>query len=357
VATDAFPVRLVCPRCRVPGSDGRLVVSLLEELETGRDGADLCPRCRTRYPRVDGIRCVPPDLPAFLAAQGAELAGAGRRFAPGEAAERCAGVETLDPAGDAFREACLVAQHALAHFPPRAGPLADELAANGALPATLAAWVGRHVRPVPGAAPCLLDAGCGPGAFLHAAAPLFPDGAVGLDLRVSSLRLARRLADHGEATAPFRVEGRRVVPLRIAVPAEGRAPAGRIHLVQGDLLDPPFGAGSFAAVAAISILDAVSDPVVALGQLDALLAPGGLLLVGAPWSWDARVTPATAWWSGPDGTAGEVLRALLAGRHPALPHLGYELLEEADRAPWAIPGHGRLVHRYALELLLARRRA
>lgn len=352
----AFPVPLVCPRCRVPGADGRLVVSRL----VGTDGPggphDLCPRCGTRFPRVVGVRCVPPDLPAFLEAQAADLPPGGPSFAPEEAEVLCRRVAEVEPGSAAFREATFLAPHALAHFPASAGPLEPELSGNARTISTLASWLVRHETPGGAAAPSLLEAGCGPGGFLHAAAPRLPGGAVGLDLRLGVLRLARRLADRGEAAVAFRAEGRRVEPIRVDVPPALRAPAERIHLVQGDLLDPPFEAGSFPAVAALSLLDTVPDPVVALGQLDALLAPGGLLLLASPWSWEAHVTPPEAWWSGPGATAGETLRALLAGRHPALPHLGYAVLEEADGLPWSLPGHGRLVHRFRLEAVLARKR-
>lgn len=355
MSTETFPARLVCPRCRVPGPDGRLVVSLLEV--DGSSGAprDLCPRCGTAYPRVDGVRCVPPDLPAFLAAQAAALPPAGPTFAAEEGEALCCRLEALDPADDSFREALFAGQHALAHVPGSAGALAEELLGNAGLFATAKEWIEKHARPASAPAGCLLEAGCGPGGLLAAVAPLFPAGALGLDLRVGVLRLARRLADRGEAVVPFRVEGSRFAPVSLVVPAEARARAGTVHLLQGDLLSPPLEAEAFPAVVAISLLDAVADPIAALGQLDALLAPGGLLLVGAPWSWDARVTPPGAWWSRPGATAGALLRAALAGRHPALPHLSYALLEEVERVAWAIPGHARLVHRYVLELLLARK--
>jgi len=351
----AFPVPLVCPRCRVPGADGRLVVSRLVEEDGPRSACGLCPRCGTRYPRVDGVRCVPPDLPAFLAAQAADLPPGGPSFAPEEAEALRERITALEPGSAAFREATFPAPYALAHFPDAAGPLGDELPGNLGTIATLASWLARHAAPAGVAAPCLLEAGCGPGAFLHAAAPLFPAGVVGLDLRLGVLRLARRLADRGEAVVAFRTEGRRVEPLRVSLPSSSRAPAESVHLVQGDVLAPPFEAESFPAVAALSLLDTVPDPVVALGQLDALLVPGGLLLLASPWSWEAHVTPPAAWWSGPAATAGETLRALLAGRHPSLPHLRYELLEEADGLTWSLPGHVRLVHRFRLEAVLARK--
>lgn len=358
MATDAFPVRLVCPRCRVPGADGRLVVSLLEEdgaAEEGGPGSDLCPRCGTRYPRVDGVRCVPPDLPRFLAAQAAALPPDGPSYAPVEGEPLRRAAEALEPGGDPFREALFLGAHALAHFPIGAGPFEEHLRGNLRTVSALARWLGRHPAPAGAPAGCLLEAGCGPGAFLHAAAPLFPAGALGLDLRAGVLRLARRLADHGEAVVPVRVEGRRFEAARVAVPAASRAGAGGIALVQGDVLAPPFEAGAFPAVAALSLLDTVVDPIVALGQLDALLAPGGLLLLASPWSWDERATPPEEWWSGSSLASGPLLRAALAGRHPALPHLRYEPLEEADGLAWSVPGHARLVHRFALDAVLARK--
>jgi SAM-dependent methyltransferase len=131
--------------------------------------------------------------------------------------------------------------------------------------------------------------------------------------------------------------------------------ASEIHLVQGDVLHPPFEAEAFPAVLALSLLDTVPEPFVAFGQLDALLAPGGLLLVGTPYSWDPRVTDPRGWWSGPAEADPGTLRNLLAGRHPGLPHLRYEVLREERRVPWTVPGHDRLVYRYFLDLVLARK--
>jgi SAM-dependent methyltransferase len=134
-----------------------------------------------------------------------------------------------------------------------------------------------------------------------------------------------------------------------------RVSPGSIHLVQGDVAAPPLEAEVFPAVVALSLLDTVPDPLFALGQLDALLAPGGLLLLGTPYSWDGSVTPPQQWWSAPGHTGAQWVRTTLAGGNPVLPHFRYEMLEEADRVPWAMPGHGRLVYRFFLDLLLARK--
>lgn len=328
---------------------------LVEERAAGAAGSLACPGCVTRYPRVDGVPCVPPDLAAFLAAQAAELPPIGPTYAPGDAEALCRRASRHEPGSAAFREALFAGPYALAHFPPADGPLAGALAGNPETIGTFARWLATHEAPQDAPVRCLLEAGCGPGALLHAVAPHFPEGAFGLDLRIGVLRLARRLADTGRATPALAVEGHRVSPAAVSVPEAARAPAGAIHLVQGDVLDPPFPAESFAAVAALSLLDTIPDPVGALGQLDALLAPGGLLLLATPWSWDARVTPPASWWSTPDASSGAILRAALEGRHPALPHLRYELLEEAEYVPWSLPGHGRLVLRYLLDAVLARK--
>ena len=258
----------------------------------------------------------------------------------------------LDPMGDTFREVSHLALHAMAHFPGGVEHLGSELGCNRMVLETVRDWLQDEGRPQPG---CALEAGCGPGAVLRVAAPLFEQGALGLDLRIGTLRLARRMVESGEAFLPFCAEGRRFEPVRIQAEEAQRPRAGSLHLVEGDVLAPPLEAEAFQAVIAMSLLDSVADPLFALGQLDALLAPGGLLLLGTPYSWDMRVTPPQAWWSASGTSSESTLRQALAGNHPVLPHLRYEILREAPRLAWALPGHGRLVYRFFLHMVLARK--
>jgi SAM-dependent methyltransferase len=121
--------------------------------------------------------------------------------------------------------------------------------------------------------------------------------------------------------------------------------AGAITLVQGHLTHAPFRRAAFPLVAALSLLDVLPDPLDGLRRLDALVAPGGLLLLTCPYQWQADVTAPHLWWSSPEDT----LRDTLRGR-------GYDIVEEDTALAWAVPSHARLVHVYALHALLARKR-
>jgi SAM-dependent methyltransferase/uncharacterized protein YbaR (Trm112 family) len=350
--TFKFPVKLVCPRCRKPGADGQLVVSfLIPAGDAGSPAALECPRCRTSYDWIDGIPCVPYDPESFRRSQAHALSYPWFCEDMRRALSACRLAGQLDPACEAFHEVANTAFHTLAHFPNGAETWGSELECNGSLIEVLVGWLKSHEFPRDTGTPSVLEVGCGPGALMRALAPLFPDGALGLDWRIGVLRVARRISAGGEIFLPFCVEGRRFEPVRILAPL---AP-GAVRFVQGDILTPPLEAEVFPAVVALSFLDAVADPLFALGQLDALLAPSGLLLIGTPYSWDARVTAPADWWSDMDHTGRETLRAALSGRHPVLPHLKYEILQELAHVPWAIPGHGRLVFRFSLDLVLARK--
>lgn len=337
-------VTLVCPVCRQPEPDGSLPVVLLAR----RPGSDSCGRCGAVWPKVDGISCISPDLDAFALSQALALDLAWPPRGTAEALRLC------KEAGD-DPEAALPAQYALAHFPEAVtdAALVDslDLRGNGGLISRVRGWLagalGRGA--IPGHA---LEVGCGPGGLLETVGAPFVGGVVGFDVRLSMLRVARRLLGEGAVTLPFRAEGRRFVPIELR-----REPASvPINFVQGDLVAPPLEAESFPLVCAMSLIDTVPDPVFAVGQLDALTAPGGLLLLGAPWHWEPRVTHPGAWWSTAQSTADDVLRAALRGEHPDLPHLRYELLDQATET-WSIPGHARVTHRYRVELTLARKRA
>jgi SAM-dependent methyltransferase len=355
MASLPLPVRLVCPRCRLVGPDGRLAVRHLQpdQDRTGRSvSACVCPQCRTRYPMIQNVWCVPPDLPAFLEAQADAVAGKWLGREDSQAADLCRSAAAVDPACAEYRELQLPATYAAAHFPQSARGFAwsDLVAGNERFAEVVSAWVRKHVPAgTPGTA---LDAGCGPGRLLPLLAEPFQGGAIGLDLRLSMLRLADRVLGHQHTVVPFRAEGTRFTTLSPVWP--GRC-AAQVHLVQGDVQDPPFEAEAFAMAAAVSLLDSVPDPLLALGQIDAMLAPGGLLLLALPYQWDAQAVAPRMWWSGPWGDGAQVLHGILAGRHPALPHLRYAILAEEENLPWALPANARLVHHYFLHAVLARK--
>ena len=108
-----------------------------------------------------------------------------------------------------------------------------------------------------------------------------------------------------------------------------------------DALDPPFRAHSFALVAAINLLDATPEPWVLLGQMDALLMPGGICAIALPYS---------ANFAGPAD-----LFAALAGNGPQLQYLSYSILDSKDWLPWVLPASERHVHEYSVHALIARK--
>jgi SAM-dependent methyltransferase len=249
----------------------------------------------------------------------------------------------------------LAAIYALAHYPRsiQDSELKQELISNEFFVETLSSWLNTHQPAGTTPARCAIEVGCGPGRLLSVLAPLLPEGAVGFDLRVNMLRIARRILAGEEVTLPFRVEGKRFEFVRVSVTKRADSP---VHLVQGDLVSPPFEAEVFPLVVAVSLLDTVPDPLFALGQLDALLAPGGLLLLATSYHWEVPVTPPVDWWSDNAATGSQFLRTTLLGRNPVLPHLSYKILREAPRISWSLPGHSRVVHKYFLDALIARKK-
>ncbi len=354
-ATRPLPVKLICPRCRWQETE-QAVIFLQRAPDVDSEGSVLfCPRCAAKYPSLEGVLCLPRDVEAFRRTQAWALAPdwlpeSRDRVATAAA---CAALAARDPGSSEFSETLLPAIYTLAHFPASVHPghLAQELAANETVFSMLSGWLERHMTIGP-AMRFALDVGCGPGGMLHALAPHFRDGVVGLDLRFSMLRVARRLLVKGKVGLPFRTEGRRFEFVRIKSPRALKSP---IYLVQGDIETFPFEDSSFPVVVALSLLDTVADPIFVLNQLDMLIEPGGLLMVALPYSWEARVTEPANWWSTPEATGSQTLRLLLAGRHPALPHLAYRILEETKQIAWTLPGHNRLVHRYWLDVVLARK--
>jgi SAM-dependent methyltransferase len=92
--------------------------------------------------------------------------------------------------------------------------------------------------------------------------------------------------------------------------AKGR---GAARFACADALALPFPDGAFDTVVALNLIDRVPDPARALAEAARVTAPGGLLLVGSPYTWKEEFTPRSRW-LGRVGDGGAEVRARLAPR-------------------------------------------
>lgn len=150
-----------------------------------------------------------------------------------------------------------------------------------------------------------------------------------------------------------------VVELRpIVMNEEPRRALGHTQLVFGDVHDPPFAASQFAAIIALNVMDSVRDPWLVMGQCEALLRPGGALLMSAPWNFRPEITAPNRWLD--TGLPADCdLPWLLAGRltGAALPGIldGLALQHIERDLPWPLRVHDRLTWQYTVDALLLRR--
>lgn len=118
--------------------------------------------------------------------------------------------------------------------------------------------------------------------------------------------------------------------------------------VCADAADPPFLPGAFDAVVLPNLLDSCAEPGLVLAQADALLRPGGRLVVTCAYAFQEAITSRSRRF-GPDD-----LRGALDGRTPFLGYtLGQRLLEEVDPIAWPLRLSERLVHTHSVHALIS----
>jgi SAM-dependent methyltransferase len=144
----------------------------------------------------------------------------------------------------------------------------------------------------------------------------------------------------------------------LALSDDRRRRLAEATLLCADALDPPFEVGSFAVILCLNLVDSVSDPEVLLNQCQALLRPGGALLLASPWHWVDSITPPRRRLDrsfDPQVSHAWQMSSLLTGALvPEFMHK-LRLQHSEDARPWSIRVHDRMTVHYSLQALLLRR--
>ena len=187
----------------------------------------------------------------------------------------------------------------------------------------------------PAHAPRVLDAGCGVGGSAIWLAQQAGCRCVGITLVESQALLARGFAS-----------ARGVAPVRGATPGTGELPCARF--VVNDFTSPAFKPGSFDAVWAVESFDHAPDKEKWIGEMHALLRPGGRLIIADGFRGEGDL----------DASQAREYGRFLAGW--AVPHLctfkeveawgknaGFELVHSEDLTGDVLP-HSLAIFRFGL---------
>lgn len=201
----------------------------------------------------------------------------------------------------------------------------------------------------------LCELGCGAGRI---ALELAVNGrrVVALDSDPATMALGVGLRDFGRAQGAVRVVG---ATYRDAV-IEAPELAGReVTFILGDALNPPLPAEGFDAVVCLNVLDNVRVPSTLIGQIDALLKPGGVVLLATPYAWDSLHTEDGARIGGASGrpfggNPPDELVRLLRGDAPGIPW-ALEILLDERVVPYTLARDERTRFVYDTHVIIARK--
>jgi SAM-dependent methyltransferase/uncharacterized protein YbaR (Trm112 family) len=321
--------------------------SLKKEGEYILEGFLVCSNkeCRSEYPILDGVPIVLKDIQNWWNSEKHKITST--TF---EAPELTQYFDTLDESEAlSFAERSLLSSYLDLHYGAH-----DEVSASSD------SWLKSEEfwKTVIGLAEpdnqatyeCALDMGCSVGRYTFEIAG-FTEMTIGIDLSFNMLSTAAKIQRTKNIAYERRTHGRFFKDARSSY----SPPSQNVFFVLADCLEPPFSAESFDLIGALNLLDNVKLPLVLIGQMDALLRPGGKLVMGSPYEWRPEICEPREWLesAGLDGPA--MVRKILEGNMVPQMELIYEILEELRDVPWVLRHHDRHWSTFLLHLIKARK--
>jgi SAM-dependent methyltransferase len=173
--------------------------------------------------------------------------------------------------------------------------------------------------------------------------------AVGLDLKFRSVLEASRI--QRKRTVKY---NRRVRALEFREIKANFEPPKNVFFLAGNAIDPPFISESFDLVSSLNLLDNIKSPAVLLGQLNALLCPGGVLILSSPYNWRLDITELNEWLETEKSDATNTVRGVLEGK--VIPEYGFDFTVESEEdVLWPLRNYDRYWSLFHVNLIRARK--
>lgn len=172
-----------------------------------------------------------------------------------------------------------------------------------------------------------LDVGCSVGRYAFECGRR--NFTVGIDSNLEHLKLAAGFQRCGRidyARAARALANKKVTSSVI--------PSQNVLFLHADIHNPPFRMETFGFISALNLIDSVRRPLTALGQMDAMLKPGGKLFLSSPYAWDAAVSE--EWLESEDTDPHTFVKLLLTGRKVPECGFNYRITGAKTGVPWRL---------------------
>lgn len=205
-----------------------------------------------------------------------------------------------------------------------------------------------HQMSVPTGNSLCLDVGCSVGRYTFECAK--QGFAVGVDLNVEHLAQAAEFQRVGKIRYT-----RKTRALRREEIESGFAPSSNALFLQADIHNPPFKMETFDFIGALNLLDSVRRPLIALGQMDAMLKQTGALFLSTPYVWNAKISE--EWLETEQIDPHSFTMLLLSGKLMPECELDYGISVARTNIPWCLRKQDTQQFVYYVDAILAEKRS